>query len=204
MDLKLKEQERVLSEVLQYGLTKVWYYFVGFLFLFLAAFFMFWFFDHAWWGDSLFFILIFLGFFTLFRNYYLWKKNICYITTHRVIDVEQRGFFEKVVSEIPYDQIEDVHGKISGFFGMILRFGTVSIQTGSGKVKIILQNVKRPLQLQQQINEMRERYLSKYSTDFSGDVAGIINDKLYELELPDLYRVKKALDKRISKLSREN
>lgn len=203
MELKLKEQERILSEVLQYGLTQMWHYFVGFLFLFLAAFFMFWFLGHDWWGISLFSVLIFLGFFTIFRNYYLWKKNVFYITTHRLIDIDQKGFFEKVVSEIPYDQIEDVHGKIKGMWGMLLRFGTVSIQTGGGKVKIILQNIKRPLQLQQQINELRERYLGKYSHDFSGDVAGVINDKLYELELPDLYRVKKVLDKRISKLSKE-
>jgi membrane protein YdbS with pleckstrin-like domain len=202
MDLKLKEQERILSEVLQYGLTKIWYYFVGFFFLFSSAFFMFWFFDHDWWGISSFFLLIFLGFFIIFRNYYLWKKNIFYITTHRLIDIEQRGFFERVVSEIPYDQIEDVHGKISGLFGTIFRFGLVIIQTGNGKVKIILNNIKRPLQLQQQINEMRERYLGKYSHDFSGDVAGVITDKLYELELPDLYRIKKVLDKRISKLDK--
>ena len=176
----------------------------GIILLFVSAFFMFWFFDHHWWGISLFFSLIFVGFLLLFRNYYLWKKNIFYLTTHRLIDVEQRGFFEKIVSEIPYDQIEDVHGKISGFLGMLLRFGTVVIQTANGKVKIIVSNVKRPLQLQQQINEMRERYLSKYSHDFSGDVASVINDKLYELELPDLYRIKKALEKRISKLQKED
>jgi len=204
MDLKLKEQERILSEVRQYGLTKIWHYFFGIILLFVSAFFMFWFFDHHWWGISLFFSLIFVGFLLLFRNYYLWKKNIFYLTTHRLIDVEQRGFFEKIVSEIPYDQIEDVHGKISGFLGMLLRFGTVVIQTANGKVKIIVSNVKRPLQLQQQINEMRERYLSKYSHDFSGDVASVINDKLYELELPDLYRIKKALEKRISKLQKED
>lgn len=202
MDIKLKEQERILGEVLQYGLTKIWYYLLGIIFLFLSAFFMFWFFDHDWWGISLFFLLLFLGFFVIFRNYYLWKKNIFYITTHRLIDIEQRGFFEKIVSEIPYDQIEDVYGKINGFFGMVFRFGLVSIQTGGGKIKIILNNIKRPLQLQQEINELRERYLSKYSADFSGDIAGVINEKLYELELPDLYRVKKALETRISKLNK--
>ena len=119
-----------------------------------------------------------------------------------MIDLEQKGFFERVVSEVPYDQVEDVHGKISGFLGMIFRFGMVSIQTGNGKVKIVLTAVKRPLQLQQHINEMRERYLNKNSHDFSGDVAEAITDKLYELELPELYKVKKVLDNRINKLSR--
>lgn len=201
-DLKLKEQERVLNQILQYGLTKIWYYLFGVLFLSLAAFFMFWFFLHDWWGMTLFVLLIIFGFFIIFRNYYLWKKNVFYVTTHRLIDIEQKGFFERIVSEIPYDQIEDVHGKISGIFGMVLKIGTVAIQTGGGKVKIIVNNIKRPLQLQQQINELRERYLSKYNYDFSGDVASAIVDKLYELELPDLYRVKKVLDSRINKLGK--
>ncbi|MFA7314761.1 MAG: PH domain-containing protein [Candidatus Magasanikbacteria bacterium] len=201
-DLKLKEQERVLNQILQYGLTKIWYYLFGVLFLSLAAFFMFWFFLHDWWGMTLFALLIIFGFFIIFRNYYLWKKNVFYVTTHRLIDIEQKGFFERIVSEIPYDQIEDVHGKISGIFGMVLKIGTVAIQTGGGKVKIIVNNIKRPLQLQQQINELRERYLSKYNYDFSGDVASAIVDKLYELELPDLYRVKKVLDSRINKLGK--
>lgn len=201
-DLKLKEQERVLNQVLQYGLTKIWYYLFGIFLLSMSAFFMFWFFEHGWWGIVIFVLLIFFGFFVIFRNYYLWKKNIFFVTTHRLIDIEQRGFFERIVSEIPYDQIEDVHGKINGVWGMMLKFGIVSIQTGGGKVKIVLSNIKRPLQLQQQINELRERYLSKYNYDFSGDVSSAIIDKLYELELPDLYRVQKMLESRISKLSK--
>ncbi|MDD2656021.1 MAG: PH domain-containing protein [Patescibacteria group bacterium] len=202
MDIKLKEKEKIVSEVLQYGLTKIWGYFSGFACLVLASFFMFWFFDHDWWGISLFSLLLFCGFFIIFRNYYLWKKNVFYITTHRLIDSEQRGFFERIVSEIPYDQIEDVHGKIKGFFGIVLRFGNVTIQTGSGKVKIVLSNIKRPLQLQQHINEMRESYLSKNIHNFSGDIAEAITNKLYELELPDLYKVKKVLDSRLNKLSK--
>ncbi|MFA7244864.1 MAG: PH domain-containing protein [Candidatus Magasanikbacteria bacterium] len=200
LDIKLKEQEKVLDEILQYGVTKIWQYLVGFLLITLAFFFMFWFFDKGLYGSIAFGFLIVLGFFIIFRNYYLWKKNVFYITTHRLIDIEQRGFFERIVSEITYDKIEDVHGKITGFWGMILRFGSVVIQTGAGQVKIVLPKVKRPLVLQQQINEVQERYLTKYSQDFRGDVANAIIDKLYELELPDLYRVKKVLDNLVSKM----
>lgn len=199
-DLKLKEQEKILDEILQYGVVKIWQYLVGFLLITSAFFFMFWFFDKGLYGSVAFALLIVLGLFIIFRNYYLWKKNVFYITTHRLIDIEQRGFFERIVSEITYDKIEDVHGKINGFWGMVLRFGSVVIQTGAGQVKIVLPKVKRPLVLQQQINEVRERFLTKYSQDFRGDVGNAIIDKLYELELPDLYRVKKVLDGLVSKM----
>ncbi|MBT3539071.1 PH domain-containing protein [Candidatus Parcubacteria bacterium] len=202
-DLKLKEGERIVDEVRQYGLTTMWSWIGGFLLLAIAAFFMFWLFRHDWWGQSLFALLILGSLFVFFRTYFLWKKNVFFITTHRLIDIEQGGFFHRVVSEIPYDQVEDVSGKVKGMFGTLFRYGNVRVQTGNGKIKIIVPNVKRPLQLQQQINEMRERYLSKYSHEFSGDVAEIIVDKLYELELPDLRQVQKALDKRIKKLNIE-
>ncbi|PLX28575.1 hypothetical protein C0581_01560 [Candidatus Parcubacteria bacterium] len=200
-DLKLKEGERIVDEVRQYGLTTIWSWVGGFLLLSIAAFFMFWLFRHDWWGQGLFGLLIITGLFIFFRTYFLWKKNVFFITTHRLIDIEQQGFFHRVVSEIPYDQVEDVSGKVSGMFGMVFRYGDVRIQTGSGKVKIIVPHVKRPLQLQQQINEMRERHVSKYAHEFSGDVAEVIIDKLYELELPDLRRVQKVLDKRAKKLN---
>lgn len=202
-NLKLKEQERILDEIHQYGLTTFWSWFGGFLLVFCAAFFMFWLFEHGEWGQVGFGLMLVLGFFVMFRTYFLWKKNVFFITTHRLIDIERPGFFSSVVSEVPYDQIEDVSGKVNGIFGTMFRYGDVQVQTGNGKVKIVVPNVKHPLRVQQEINEFRERFLSKYSHDFSGDVSEVIIDKLYELELPELRRVQKALDKRIAKLASE-
>jgi len=202
-DLKLKEQERIVDEVRKYGLVTIWRWILGFLFITTGFFFIFWLMRHDWWGQSLFGLLIFIGLFTMFRTFFLWKKNVLYVTTHRLIDIEQRGFLERIVSEVPHDQIEDIHGRVKGFWGTVFQYGNVEIQTGNGKVKIIVEKIKRPLQLQQQMNEMRERYLSKYAHEFSGDVAGAIVDKLYELEMPELVRVRKAVEKRMGKLGKE-
>ncbi|MBU1895933.1 PH domain-containing protein [Patescibacteria group bacterium] len=157
-------------------------------------------FKQGWWGQILFFIPLGVGIIILIRTAFLWKRNLFVITTHRLVDMDQSGFFETTISEVPYDQIEDVSGKVKGFWGTIFRFGTLSIQTGSGKVQIIVDKIKQPHHLQQDINERREKYLSKYSHNFSGDVADVIIDKLYELELPELIRVKKALISRLNKL----
>lgn len=201
--IKLKEQERIISAIRRYGLTFFWQWLLVAILFAVPFFFMFWLFRHDWWGMTLFFTPICLGLFFIMRILFLWKRNILIITTHRIVDIHQEGFFEQTISDVPYDQIEDVMGKIRGFFGTIFRYGNVNIQTGSGKVKIIIDRVKQPTFIQQEINEMRERYLSKYSHDFSGDVADVIIDKLYELEMPDLVRVQKALRKRVKKLDQE-
>ena len=143
-----------------------------------------------------------VGFLLLLRTIFLWQKNQLLVTTHRVIDVDQRGFFDKTVSEIPYDQIEDVFGKIKGVFGTIFRYGEINIQTGAGKVQICLQKIKQPVALQQQINELRERYVSRYSSRFSGDVAEMVIDKVYELEEKDLKRVAEVVGKRLQSITK--
>lgn len=198
-DIKLKENERIISVVRRYGLTLFWHWFLGVLLITTAFFFMFWLFGRGWLGQGLFGLLMASGVLVFFRTYFLWKRNALVITTHRVVDVDQSGFLEREVSEMPYDQIEDVYGKISGFFGTMFRYGLVSLQTGNGKVVVLVDKVKNPTHTQQIINEFRGRYVSKYAHDFSGDVAGVIIDKLYELEPRDLMRIEKAIRKRLDK-----
>jgi len=198
--IKLKEQERIISIVRRYGLTYFWHGLLVAIIFSVSFFFMFWLFAHNWWGQTLFGLGIFLGLFILFRTLFLWHSNQLIITTHRVVDIDQNGFFDKIISEVSYDKIEDVFGRIKGVFGTIFRYGELNIQTGAGKVQIALERIKQPVVLQGQINELRDRYVSRYSSRFSGDVADMIIDKLYELELEDLSRVEKVVEKLKRKL----
>lgn len=199
--IQMKEQERVIATVRRYGLTYFWHGCLVAVLVGSSFFFMFWLFAHDWWGQTLFGLDFGVGFLLLLRTIFLWQKNQLLVTTHRVIDTDQRGFFDKTVSEISYDQIEDVFGKIKGVFGTIFRYGEINIQTGAGKVQICLQKIKQPVALQQQINELRERYVSRYSSRFSGDVAEMIVDKIYELDEKDLRRVAEVVSKQLQKLA---
>ena len=157
--IKLKEGEKIVTIVRRYGLTFFWHWLLIFLLFVVPFFFMFWLFNHGWWGQILFFVPVAFGIFTLIRLIFIWKKNIFIITTHRVVDIDQRGFFDQVVSDVPYNQIVDVSGRIKGFWGTIFRYGSLQIQTGNGKVQIIIERIKQPVYLQQEINELREQYL---------------------------------------------
>ncbi|MFA5813198.1 MAG: hypothetical protein WC862_01655 [Patescibacteria group bacterium] len=198
--IKLKENERIVFVIRRYGLTLFWRWLLISALLAVPFFFMFWLFQHGWWGEALFVIPMALGLFLAVRAIFIWQKNIFIVTTHRLVDIDQRDFFEQIISEVPYDQVEDVGGRISGFWGTILRYGNLSVQTGNGKVKIVVDKIKNPIYLQQEINEFRQQFISKYAHDFSGNVANVIIDKLYELELSELIRVAEILNKRINKL----
>lgn len=156
----LKHDERILTIVRRYGPT-LFGHFVIIAFIFGAAFFfMFWLFKHGWLGQGIFGTIIFIGVYILTKTLIRWRKTTLIITSHRLIDIDQRGFLEKIISEIPYDQIEDAVGRTKGIFGTIFRYGRLTIQTGNGKVRIIVDRVKKPAQVLQLVNHAREAYLS--------------------------------------------
>jgi len=203
-DIKLKDEERILRVVNQYGPTLFWKWFVGIFIITLDFFLMFWLFGKGTWGQASFILLLVLGSLVLFKTYVLWRKNMFIITTHRIIDIDQKTLFHRDVSEVTHDNIEDVTGTRSGLFPTILKYGNVHVQTGEGKVLLIAERVKRPLHLQQMIQDLKERYMAKYVHDFSGDLTSTIIEKLYELEEEDLLKVRKAASKRIKKIMKEN
>lgn len=201
-DIQLKSDERVLLVVHRYGLTLFWNWFIGAAFISLAFFFMFWLFGKGSWGQATFMLLIVFGILILFKTYYSWKKNAVVITTHRIIDIAQPRAFEREITDVVYDQIENVSAKSTGFFPTLFKYGTVLTQTGNGKVVIEVSHIKRPLQLSQMINELRERYMTKHAQDFSGNLLATMLDKLYELEIDELTKIRRAIDTRLEKLEK--
>jgi hypothetical protein len=198
--IDLKEQERIIRIIKRYGLTLFWSWFFVVVLLVVPFFFMFWLFRHDWWGITLFVLSIVLSLLLAFKTIFVWQRNILIVTTHRIVDIDQKGFFHKEISKIAYDQVEDVFGSIKGFWGTIFRYGNVIIQTGNGKIEVIIDRVKQPVHIQEEIQDMRDRFMAKYVHNYSEDVAGTIMDQIYELELEDLYKIKKAVMKRIGKL----
>lgn len=163
---KPKPNEQVIRVVRRYILTHIRQIAFSTACFFTAFFFLFWFFSHGWWGQAIFFVLLSVGVISLTRLLVVRYRNVSYITSHRVVDIDRRDMFHCVVSDIPYDQIEDVAGQIDGFWGTLFRFGSVHIQTAGGTVRVVIDRVRRPVAIQELINDMRELYIE------SGSVAG--------------------------------
>lgn len=69
-------------------------------------------------------------FVVLFHNYYL---SIQIVTTERIIDIDQKGLFNREENTMPLSNIEDISYKMSEFWGTVFNFGNVILQTaGSG------------------------------------------------------------------------
>lgn len=88
--------------------------------------------------------------------YYL---DVWIITDHRIIDIEQRGLFNRAVSELTLDRVQDVTVEILGLIPTMLKFGTIRIQTASEIGEFVIDSVPRCDEAKDIILKSMSRYM---------------------------------------------
>ncbi len=73
-------------------------------------------------------LTLWIIFFVEWTRYYL---DVWYITEKRIIDIEQKGFFDREVSSIRFDKIQDITVEVRGIIATFLNYGNVEVQTAS-------------------------------------------------------------------------
>lgn len=99
------------------------------------------------WQDNLELFLLPIGGFALglllfFYHYIMWYFTVYIVTSQRIRQVTQRGFFGKDVVELRLSKIQNISYNIPGFTGEIMGFGTIVIQTFVGD--LVIKNVEHP------------------------------------------------------------
>lgn len=101
-------------------------------------------FSMQWFGVIVFVGLIAGGLAVLSRTFAEWRDNVLIVTDRRVIDIDRKGFFDRIVSEAPYDRIQDVSYALKGIGGALLGCGSVTVRTGVGAIGLEISFVKDP------------------------------------------------------------
>ena len=73
-------------------------------------------------------LFIWLFMFFSFIDYYL---DVWLITSERIIDIKQEGFFSRTVSETKLSEIQDVTSELKGFLRFVFHCGDVYVQTAA-------------------------------------------------------------------------
>lgn len=82
-------------------------------------------------------ILLFL--FLAWMDYYL---DMWIVTNMRIIDIKQNGLFNREISEIPMNRIQDVTIEVKGVVETMLKFGAIRIRT-AGDQEFTITNIPR-------------------------------------------------------------
>ena len=86
---------------------------------------------------AIYLLVVFMTAFVVWMAYYL---DAWVVTNRRVIDIQQKGIFWRMVSEIPVDRVENVTVETPGFIASMLGFGTMRIET-AGEEDFIVDTV---------------------------------------------------------------
>lgn len=104
--------------------------------------------------EQIYFMILLLGLFIIVVLHYL---NTHVVTQIRVVDIDQKGLFSHIISELHIDKIEDVTSATNGIFGTIFNYGNVYVQTAGTKEHFEFDNVPNPAAINKLILDLYEQ-----------------------------------------------
>jgi len=105
-------------------------------------------------GESLATLFIWNFFFILWLDYYL---DAWIVTNERIINIEQRGFFMRNVSELKLTKVQDVTSEIIGVIPTLLDYGNIYVQTAGEKERFTFYQIPNPNYVKNTIVQLQEK-----------------------------------------------
>jgi len=90
-----------------------------------------------------------LGSVYLFYQWVGWYYSVFIISDQRLIQITQKGFFNRGVVDIGLDKIQNINFQVSGVQETMLGFGTILVQTFVGD--LIMDHIQHPARVQEHI-----------------------------------------------------
>lgn len=97
---------------------------------------------------SAYYLGIWLFLFANFVDYYL---DAWIVTNIRILNIEQKGLFSRVISEQKIEKIQDITSEVHGIIPTFLDYGDVHIQTAGAKERFRFKKIHRPADTRKKI-----------------------------------------------------
>ncbi|MCA9376172.1 MAG: PH domain-containing protein [Candidatus Doudnabacteria bacterium] len=108
---------------------------------------------------SLYAFFVTLYFFVVWIDRYF---DVWVITNERLIDVEQKSFFNRTTSELELDKIQDVTVEVKGVLPTLFHYGTIHVQTAAIQRNFSIQDIKYPYVVKDILIELERAYTERH------------------------------------------
>ena len=109
-----------------------------------------------------------LGLLLFFPSWISWFYSVFIVTNQRLIQITQKGLFNRSVVDLNLNQIQMVNYQIGGLQETLLGFGTIMMQTYVGD--LIIHNVHHPAKIQKKLLIiLREQGISAVNRPLTGE-----------------------------------
>lgn len=101
-------------------------------------------------------IAIAMGIFA--RSFYDYSQSVFIVTTQRLINVSQDGFWKREITETALDKIQDVSSRTNGMTRVMFKYGDLMVRTAGATQggEIIVKNIPNPYEVQQKIAKLHK------------------------------------------------
>ena len=103
-------------------------------------------------------IFIWILFFLAWTDNYL---DVWIITNKRIIGIDQKGIFNREITSLRLERIQDTTVSIKGFLPTILSLGDLHVQTAGTDIEIIFKNAANPYAAKKSINRLQDQSFTK-------------------------------------------
>lgn len=101
-----------------------------------------------------YYLILLISLLTAWTETYL---DVWTITTDRIINREQHGLFNRVVSELDLKRVQDVTAEQKGFFPTIFYYGDVYVQSAGEKERFVFEQISQPYKIAKVIQQLDEK-----------------------------------------------
>ena len=153
--LLLKQDESIKALARRHFVTLLPRLFLALILIVVPFFLLFLLFSWGAIGVAIFVALVLAGIILAIRTFLIWDADVLIISSLRVVDVDQRGLFSRIVSEAPIANIQDVSWQKKGLVEVIFRMGTVTIQTAGSGIVVKAVRIPDPQEIHELVNDLR-------------------------------------------------
>lgn len=106
-------------------------------------------------GISTYYLFNILFFFQGLIDYYL---DVWIITNQRIINIEQKGLFARIISEQRLSRIQDVTSEVKGILNTLFGYGNVFVQTAGEEKRFNFWEIPDAHEIARIIHEVADKY----------------------------------------------
>ena len=93
------------------------------------------FFLGIWW------LLIWMTLFHIITKYFL---TVWIITSHRIVDIDQLGYFKRRVSSFLLVRVQDVTTNVHGLLATLIGYGDINVETAGSNERFCMAGIRSP------------------------------------------------------------
>jgi len=113
--------------------------------------------------ENIFFIFIWVTFFLIWIDYYF---DVWIVTDRRIVNIEQKGLFSRIVSELEIEKIQDITTDVKGVIPTFMNFGDLHVQTAAEKERFLFRNIPDPYNVKNLIMNLQKKFEDREEEQF--------------------------------------